>query len=417
MATPDVAPTQESQTQWDVIIVGAGVAGLQAAQVAEAKGQNVLVIDSSERIGGRVATDWVDGFALDRGFQVVLTAYPELKKAINMNELGLKSFVSGAWVFTGHQQFVPLYDPLRHPIKALLALGKSLTAPFLTLGDIVQVLRLRWDILAQSEAACWQDDGLSTLAYLRQRGFSEKFIDAFWTPFLRGIFLEAELATPAKLFRFIFKMFATGTAALPAEGMEALPKTMAKNLSHTEFCLNMGVQSATRNSVLLESGQTLTANKVIWAAPNAPIGSAKQEWRATTCVYYMAPVAPIAEKVLLVNGTGEGLINTVCVPTMIQPAYRKETTEGHLVSVSLLGTHPNPRPKVEAELAKWFGADALASWQWIKTNVIPQALPVWHGETPPQDEDHKGIWHCGDTTTYPSLNGALASGRDPVSSC
>jgi len=411
MATHDVAPTQESQTHWDVIIVGAGVAGLRAAQVAEAKGHNVLVIDSSERIGGRVATDWVDGFALDRGFQVVLTAYPELKKALNLDELGLQSFVSGAWVYTGHQQFFPLYDPLRHPIKALLALGKSLTAPFLTLGDIVQVLRLWWDILVQSEAACWKDDGLSTLVYLRQRGFSEKFIHAFWTPFLRGIFLEAELVTPAKLFRFIFRMFATGTAALPSEGMEALPKTMAKNLSQTEFRLNMGVQSATRNSVLLESGQTLTANTVIWAAPNGPIGSDKQEWRATTCLYYVAPTAPVTEKVLLLNGTGNGLINTVCVPTMIQPTYKKVTTEGYLISVSLLGTHPNPRPAVEAELADWFGKEVVDSWRWLKTDVIPQALPVWRG-APANRESSGGPIYCGDSASYPSLNGALLSGEN-----
>jgi phytoene dehydrogenase-like protein len=192
------------QSQWDVIVVGAGVAGLRAAQVADAAGKSVLIIEAAERIGGRVSTDWVDGFALDRGFQVVLTAYPELKKALNVGDLQLKSFVSGAWVFTGNQTFYPLYDPIRHPIKALKSMFKSLSAPFLETQDIYQTLRLRWDILSQPESACWQNDGLSTLEYLRQRGFSEKFITAFWMTFLRGIFLDPELSTSASLFRFVF---------------------------------------------------------------------------------------------------------------------------------------------------------------------------------------------------------------------
>ncbi|MDH4378469.1 MAG: FAD-dependent oxidoreductase [Vampirovibrionales bacterium] len=402
--TPALYPVQ---SRWDVIVVGAGVAGLRAAQVAYAAGKSVLIIETTERIGGRIATDWVEGFALDRGFQVVLTAYPELKKALHLEDLQLKSFVSGAWVFTGNQTFYPLYDPLRHPIKAFGSLFKSLSVPFLTAKDIVQTIRLRWDIVSKPESACWNNDGLSTLEYLRQRGFSEPFIAAFWMPFLRGVFLDAELSTPASLFRFIFRMFALGTAALPAGGMETLPKTMASTLPSGVFRMNMGVQSATATSVLLESGETLQATSVIGATPST---SEKTVWRGTTCVYYGVAVSPINEAVLVLNGTGRGLINTLCVPTWVHPAYRAQGTKEHLVSVSLLGVHPNPRQAIESELANWFGNEAVDSWRWLKTDVIPHALPVWCGAHPilPTMKDTPIV--CGDGASYPSLNGALFSG-------
>jgi hypothetical protein len=174
--------------------------------------------------------------------------------------------------------------------------------------------------------------------------------------------------------------------------------------------MNMGVQSATATSVLLESGETLQAKSVIWAAPNASVSSEKTVWRGTTCVYYEVPVAPINEAVLLLNGTGRGLINTICVPTLVNPAYRTQGSTGHLVSVSLLGVHPNPRQSIERELANWFGKEAVDSWRWLKTDVIPQALPVCCGAHPPRQEMEDTLIVCGDGVSYPSLNGALLSG-------
>ena len=101
-------------TSADVLIIGAGLAGLCCARRLAEAGVTFQIVEASDGIGGRVRTDEVDGFLLDRGFQVLLTAYPEARRVLDYSRLDLKPFSPGAlsW-FAGRMN--RLVDPWRTP--------------------------------------------------------------------------------------------------------------------------------------------------------------------------------------------------------------------------------------------------------------------------------------------------------------
>ena len=404
-----------SSSEEPVIIVGAGMAGLSCAVHLRAAGLNLRLIDSGDGVGGRVRTDVVDGFLLDRGFQVYLDAYPETGDLLDLKALDLRKFEPGALIFNG-KRLKRLMDVFRRPAST----WTSATAPIGGFIDKLRVGLMRSQILGSTLEQIANREDRKTESYLRGRGFSEAMIDSFFRSFYGGIFLESELRTSSRMFEFTFKMFGQGSATLPAKGMGEIPKQLAARLPPGSITLNQKVVSLDAHSVTLSSGEQIRGRAVVLATNAASVGSLlpdlrerMPEWRSVTNLYFCAPSSPINESIICLNGSGEGVVNNVCALTDVSPDYSPD--ERALISVSVLGLHPQEAlpAKVRQELMGWFG-ECVAKWCHLRTDLIPEALP----EQTPKVQKHKlgyiqqkGIYVCGDHTTSASIEGAVISGK------
>lgn len=404
-----------SSSEEPVIIVGAGMAGLSCAVHLRAAGLNLRLIDSGDGVGGRVRTDVVDGFLLDRGFQVYLDAYPETGDLLDLKALDLRKFEPGALIFNG-KRLKRLMDVFRRPAST----WTSATAPIGGFIDKLRVGLMRSQILGSTLEQIANREDRKTESYLRGRGFSEAMIDSFFRSFYGGIFLESELRTSSRMFEFTFKMFGQGSATLPAKGMGEIPKQLAARLPPGSITLNQKVVSLDAHSVTLSSGEQIRGRAVVLATNAASVGSLlpdlkerMPEWRSVTNLYFCAPSSPINESIICLNGSGEGVVNNVCALTDVSPDYSPD--ERALISVSVLGLHPQEAlpAKVRQELMGWFG-ECVAKWCHLRTDLIPEALP----EQTPKAQKHKlgyiqqkGIYVCGDHTTSASIEGAVISGK------
>ena len=208
--------------QPDVLVIGAGIAGLTAAKLLKEAGKTVKLIEASNSIGGRVKTDLYQGYLLDHGFQVLLTEYPEAKKLLNYNQLHLKAFDPGA-IILNQKGITEIGDPLRKPST----LVQTLISPVGSIFDKLKMLGLKLKLAGTSIEQIFEKKEITTWQYLKQVGFSEKMLNQFFKPFMTGIFLENELTTSSRMFEFVFKMFSEGDTAIPAKGMAEIPKQLA----------------------------------------------------------------------------------------------------------------------------------------------------------------------------------------------
>ncbi|MCS6809547.1 MAG: FAD-dependent oxidoreductase, partial [Bacteroidota bacterium] len=209
----------------DVIIIGGGLAGLAAAQELSIRNISWLLLESTDRLGGRVATDVVDGFLLDRGFQILLDAYPEARRILDYGELNLRPFFAGARIWLG-SRFTTVANPFIHPRYAL----QTLISPVGTLSDKFAIITLRSMLLQSSIEDIFDRPERTTLQYFRSFGYSDTILQRFLQPFFSGIFLDNKLETSSRMLEFVFKMFASGRATLPAAGMQRIPRQMAMHL-------------------------------------------------------------------------------------------------------------------------------------------------------------------------------------------
>ena len=206
----------------DVIIIGGGLAGLSCARELCARGLSCQLLEASDEIGGRVRTDALDGFLLDRGFQVFLTAYPEAQAVLDYPQLRLRRFAPGALVRYGGR-FHRFTDPWRQPQHLLATLFSRVA----TLTDKLRIARFRRDTTRGELEGIYNRPETTTLELLRVRGFSRVIIERFFRPFLGGVFLDQQLLTSSRMCEFVFRMFATGDAALPENGMGEIPRQLA----------------------------------------------------------------------------------------------------------------------------------------------------------------------------------------------
>jgi phytoene dehydrogenase-like protein len=396
-----------------VFILGGGLAGLSCAIALRKAGLHPTILEASDRVGGRVATDVVEGFQLDRGFQVFLDSYPVAKALLDYRALDLKPFTPGALIFdkgTLHR----IADPFRQP-KHLLTMLRS---PIATLGDKWRVWKLLGDVRSESPEQLLTRPQTRTIDRLHKLGFSERFIEQFFKPFYGGVFLERDLATSSRAFDFTFRMFADGRACLPARGMGAIAQQLAEQLPAGSIRLNTHVRAVAGKMVVTESGEHLLADAIVVAVDQHTAASllpefvtAPSRWTGSTCHYFAAPRSPINEPTILLNADGSqsSNVNSVTVLSDAAPSY---APSGSLVSVSGLGTTSTVENALPI-LATMFGS-VVSEWKHLRTYTIAHSLP---DQTPPAMAEvqkrtrlRAGLYLAGDHLDQVSINGAMSSG-------
>ncbi len=402
------------------VIIGAGLAGLNCARVLHERGQHFLLLDASDRVGGRVKTDEVDGFQLDHGFQVFQTAYPEAKIALDYASLHLTRLDAGALI-RHRSRWVRMADPWRQPQYALSTLFNSVG----NVADRFRLFQLRRHVLSKSPdellssaSDCSTRDYL--LGYWR---FSQEFYELFLRPWWSGIFLETELATSAAYFQFVFHILAAGDVALPRSGMQAIPKQLASKLPSHSIRLSARVTSFNGNEVKLVTGEVILARAVVLATDNAAAAqlTAPQAervqpcgWSSTTCMYFAADQPPSSTKLLMLLGDSKGPANHVFIPSNSVPNFAPPGKS--LISVSVINasaTADSLLPAVTEQLRELFG-NQVGSWRHLRSYSISQALPkqpVDFNRVPRETTLRDGIFLCGDYLETSSIQGALVSGR------
>ena len=400
----------------DVVVVGGGVAGLACAVRLVEAGVAVRVLEASDAVGGRVRTDHLDGFRLDRGFQILNTAYPEAQRLLDYPALDLHAFYPGALVRVGGR-FERVADPFRRPADALRNVG----APVGTLRDKFRLLRLRRRARAGSPDDLFRRPQTTTIDYLREAGLSDTVIERFLRPFLAGVFLEQELGVASGSFEFVWRMFSAGDAALPGPGIGEIPAQLAARLPEGSIKTDARVAAVDAGSATLASGERLEADAVVLAVDGVAAAALTPEverpqTREAQCLYFAAERSPLSEPILVLDGEAGGPITTLCVPSDVSPAYAPAGSA--LVSVSVVEPGnvgaDDLAEAVRAQLVDWFG-EAARAWTLLHSYRIPGALPVQFPESPaPSTQPARlpsGLFVCGDHREHPSLNGALASGR------
>lgn len=400
---------------YPVVVVGGGLAGLTCANYLFDAGKPFLLIEAGEKTGGRVKTVVKDGFLLDVGFQVFLSSYQEAKALLDYESLDLKYFKSGANIFWDgkwHKFVNPLKDPL--------ALLSAIASPVGTIGDKMKVLSLNAKTKHAAQVLNTQDSNLSTIEYLRNWHFSDQYIKRFFQPFFGGVFLDKSLSTPANFFQFLFQQFYRSDAGLPATGMQAIAAQLTENLPPEQVLTGVRVSSIDGQTLHLSNMETITANKIVLATdyttakhlqPQLPWHD--QQFNGTICLYYSAPPQFESGRLLRIVAEPGFLINNLAVLDEVASDY--SPNEKRLVSVTLLEGDDLPENqllnKVQQEFAVLFGHEMASHFHFLHRFDIPEALPAYRGKPNMKSDAMPGLILAGDYLEYPSINGAMLSGR------
>ena len=395
----------------DVVVVGAGLAGLRAAAILVAAGLEVTVLDAADGVGGRVRTDVVDGLRLDRGFQVYNTAYPAGAATFDHRRLRLRPFLAGALVARGGRRHL-VADPRRHPRH----LPATLRFP---VGGPLDKLRLgaRSARLALGPAAGLLDrPEVTARRRLGEWGLSDDMIDGFVRPFLSGVFCETDLETSSRFFELVWRSFARGTLAVPAEGMQALPEQLADRLGPARLRLRFAVECLEGTTACGDGGRVSGRALVVATDGVAAAGllGGLVEAPATngcTTTWHLAPEAPTALPVILVDGDASGPVVNSVVMSNVAPTYAGGGRV--LVASTTVGRRPPDQADVSAHLARLWGCRS-DRWETVAVHHLPDALP---SQRPPLGRLRRSVragegrYVCGDHRDSASIQGALVSGR------
>ncbi len=394
----------------EVVVVGAGLAGLAAARVLHRAGRDVVVIEASDAIGGRVRTDVVDGFRLDRGFQVLLTAYPEMHTQFDLEALELRRFEPGALVWNGTSTHL-VGDPIRRP-RTLLKTG---LAPVGTVADKLRILGQRIRLQRATAPELLRQDDIGTLSALREQGFSDRMIEGFFRPLVGGIQLDPSLQTSRRMFDVILRSLIEGDVAVPALGMGAIPAQLAGHLPAGVIHLDTEVVGVAAGEVSLAGGATITASCVIVAVegPRASslLGLPPVESNPATCVWFAAAAAPIPHRYIVLDGTGVGPALNTSVMSNVAPEYAPPGSA--LIAAACPGVNdPDIEPAVRAQLRSIWGP-TVGTWRHLRTDAIAHGQPRQHPPFSPKQRIAlgDGLFVCGDHRDTASIQGALYSGR------
>ncbi|HRB04197.1 MAG TPA: NAD(P)/FAD-dependent oxidoreductase [Ilumatobacteraceae bacterium] len=399
----------------DVVIVGGGLAGLAVARAVETAGRTAVVVEACDGVGGRVRTDVVDGFRLDRGFQVLLTAYPEVSRQLDLPALRPCAFDPGSLVWLGKRMYA-IGDPTRKP-------GMLFSSAFAPVGSVTDKVRLAGVLHRLRKAdpvSLLHREDVSTLTSLLDQGFSTRMIDRFFRPLLGGIQLDVNLSASRRMADIILRCLAVGDSVVPAMGMQAIPDQLAAGLLPGTLHLDCPVAAVAPGEVRLIDGRVVHGQRVVVATEGpaaAELLRARQVVspgsRAVSCVWFAAPKPPVDDKLIVLDGTITGPAVNVAVMSNVSPDYAPQgqaliaaacpAADGDLTALPTA---------VQAQMRRWWGAQ-VDEWRVLRTDTIahgqPDSQPPFVPKKPVALGD--GLFVCGDHRDTPSIQGALYSGR------
>lgn len=392
----------------DVIVIGAGLAGLTCARDLADQDVDVVVLEASDAVGGRMRTDRRDGYLLDRGFQVLNTSYPQLRRHTDLRALALRPFTPGLIAHTPHGR-VRYTDPTRRPGDMLRLLAEGRLSP----RDGVALARLSAPDLLTPPRLLKSRTERTTSDELDRLGVSRTLVEEFVRPFLAGVFLDDSLETSSRVFHLVWRSFLRGTLTLPARGIGAVPEQLAAALPPGTVRLEHAVARIAPGSVQVRQGPELTARAVVVAtdplhAAELLPGLDQPATRTVTTYYHVTDHPPLAEPTLVVD-TRRRFLNT-CVLSQVAPSYAPEGTS--LVATSVLGAHSRDgAASLRRTLSEVYATDT-GQWQELDRYTIRGALPAMAPPWPLSRPTRlgAGLHVCGDHRATGSVQGAMASG-------
>lgn len=396
-----------------MLVVGAGLAGLQCARELQDAGRDVLVWEASDDVGGRIRTDRIDGFLVDRGFQVLNPAYPAVRRWVDVEALALQAFGAGIRV-RREDSLAVLAHPLREPGLVLPTLRSGILNP----GSVAGLLRWAAPAFAGLRRRPGGDEPLREA--LDRAGCSGE-LRTVVEQFLAGVLLEDEGSTSNDFALQLARVFAAGVPGLPRDGMQALPRQLAG-------ALGSPVRTSTRVESITPDGHAVLATAadaavrarhVVLAAD--PVEAARLEgtdvpaMKGVLTHWFAADAAPSGVDMICVDGrrgTGGPLANTAVISN-VAPSYAPAGR--HLVQTSALFGDGRPVPSDDDVLrhaGEIFGS-STAGWELVARQEVPHALPL---QPPPLRSQQPmegpfGLVICGDHRESASINGALVSGH------
>ncbi|ELY89138.1 amine oxidase [Natrialba hulunbeirensis JCM 10989] len=430
-----------------VLVVGGGLAGLVAAHHLAGGGVTVSLLERRDTVGGRVRTIERDGFRFDRGFQVLFTAYPAVQRELDLEALDLRAFAPGATIARpGHRS--TLADPLREPRAALSTLFNS----DITLGDKRRVLSLWRDLRGRErdpDAVFAADRGEDTTIdqFLRDRGFSDRFRERFVTPFYGGITLDQSLSTSSRVFEYTFAALASGSTAIPAAGMGAIPAQLADRARAVGATIETGREVDAIEHRQRDEGVTVSLDEddndgdsgdsgdnsetadrdvdAVVVATDPPtaqsltgVSAIPTEGRASTTQYYRLPGRTTLDtrRRLLLNAGDDGPVHVV-PHSEVAPEYAPP--DETLLSATYLGHREESdqelADRTQAVLESWYPEQAVGELEPVHTDRIEFAQfaqpPGVYERLPDVRDPERPVYLAGDYTRWSSIQGAMESGR------
>jgi len=418
-------------TDTRVVVAGGGLAGLVAARHLADAGADVTVLERAPEVGGRVRSTHRDGFVLDRGFQVLFTAYPAVRRELNRDRLDVQRFTPGACIASPGDRSI-LSDPFRDPTSLTESLFNSRVTP----GDKLRTLLMRRDLAKRA----WEDipgDPETTIrGFLDRRGFSEQFVDNFAAPFYGGISLDRTLSTSSRVFEYTFKALSTGRIGLPADGMGAISAQLERRartsgasvatdrtVTEVEATGDPDDPSRERRVTVSTPGETYDPDAAVVATdpPTARdltgVDAIPTEPRGCVTQYYRYDGTVDVGKLIVLNAE-HARPNQVVPLSAVAPDYAPDGTS--LLCGTFLGTPDADDDELATEtreaLESWFPERGFGSLEPIHTVRTEFAQfdqpPGFYNDLPDARDPDGPVYLAGDYTRWSSIQGAIESGRD-----
>ncbi|WP_136717868.1 NAD(P)/FAD-dependent oxidoreductase [Halorientalis salina] len=407
-----------------VVVVGGGLAGLVAARRLAADGVDVTLLEAREGVGGRVRSVREDGYVFDRGFQVLFTAYPAAQRELDYDDLDLRYFTGGATIAKPGRRSV-LAEP-----RSLGDLSDTIFNPDVTFGDKLRLFSLGRELTGLDPADCFDGAEQTIESYLRERGFSQQFLDNFAAPFYGGITLDRSLSVDAGVFRYTFKMLREGRTAIPARGMGAITEQLADRARAAGATIELGttvesVDAADGSTATVATGsETHTVDGAVVATdpPTAAdltgVESVPTGTKGCVTQYYGLPghiKLDTGKKIVLNARDGEP--NQVVPLSNVAPEYAPD--DRTLLSATWLGTPDESdealAARVREVLGQWYPERRFDDLDLLHTDHIDVGQfdqpPGFRRDLPDVDAPDGPVVLAGDYTQWSSIQGALESGR------
>ena len=393
----------------DVVVVGAGAAGLASAVRLQEAGVETVVVEAADVVGGRIRTDVVDGFRLDRGFQLINPAYPEAERLLDVGALDLRAFDAGVAVARDGRRYV-LGDPLRQPAT----LPVDLTAPIGSVRDKAVFATWVAGLGFGSADSIRARQDRTLLEELQGRELDGRLTERVLRPFLSGVLGETELASSSRMVSMLLRAFVRGNPSVPAAGMQAVPDQLAARL--VDGTLHLGVRAGrvSGGGIDSDAGRVDAAAVVVATDPvtASELGVvAEPTMRSLTTWWWATPSAPTDRPLLHVDGEGGGPLANAVVMTSAAPTYGPGDGRA-LVAGTAVGSHRDLEPSARRHAGVLFGV-GTSGWELLRTDVVDGALPA-HPPGQPlarRVDLGEGLFVAGDHRDTPSTQGALVSGR------